>query len=131
MPASIFLFIAACSGFISVALGAFGAHGLKGRLAPYLMDVFQTGVQYQFYHTLALLLVGLLVLHQNGRALRIAGWSFTLGMILFSGSLYLLALTGTHWLGAVTPVGGLAFLTGWAALAYSALQLSRNPNNAD
>ncbi|WP_370280644.1 DUF423 domain-containing protein [Pontibacterium sp.] len=131
MPASIFLLIAALSGLIAVALGAFGAHGLKGYLAPYLMDVYQTGVQYQFYHTLALLVVAVLALREPGRALSVAGWSFTLGIVLFSGSLYLLALSGTHWLGAVTPIGGLAFLVGWAALAYSAIQLSRKLNDAD
>ena len=131
MPASIFLLIAALSGLIAVALGAFGAHGLKSYLAPYLMDVYQTGVQYQFYHTLALLVVAVLALREPGRALSVAGWSFTLGILLFSGSLYLLALSGTHWLGAVTPIGGLAFLVGWAALAYSAIQLSRKLNDAD
>ena len=131
MPASIFLLIAALSGLIAVALGAFGAHGLKGYLAPYLMDVYQTGVQYQFYHTLALLVVAVLALRAPVRALSVAGWCFTLGIVLFSGSLYLLALSGTHWLGAVTPIGGLAFLVGWAALAYSAIQLSRKLNDAD
>lgn len=131
MPASIFLLIAALSGLVAVALGAFGAHGLKGFLAPYLMDVYQTGVQYQFYHTLALLLVAVLALHNSIRALTVAGWCFTLGIVLFSGSLYLLALSGTHWLGAVTPIGGLAFLVGWAALAYAAIQLSRKLNDAD
>lgn len=131
MPASIFLLIAALSGLIAVALGAFGAHGLKGYLAPYLMDVYQTGVQYQFYHTLALLAVAVLALREPGRALSVAGWCFSLGIVLFSGSLYLLALSGTHWLGAVTPIGGLAFLVGWAALAYSAIQLSRKLNDAD
>lgn len=131
MPASIFLLIAALSGLIAVALGAFGAHGLKGYLAPYLMDVYQTGVQYQFYHTLALLAVAVLALREPGRALSVAGWCFTLGIVLFSGSLYLLAFSGTHWLGAVTPIGGLAFLVGWAALAYSAIQLSRKLNDAD
>lgn len=131
MPASIFLLIAALSGLIAVALGAFGAHGLKGYLAPYLMDVYQTGVQYQFYHTLALLVVAVSGLREPVRALSVAGWCFTLGIVLFSGSLYLLALSGTHWLGAVTPIGGLAFLVGWAALAYAAIQLSRKLNDAD
>ena len=131
MPASIFIVCAAVSGFIAVGLGAFGAHGLKGLLAPYLMDVYQTGVQYQFYHTLALLAVALLNLYKPHKGLQIAGWSFVVGILLFSGSLYLLALSGTHWLGAVTPIGGLAFLTGWASLAYAALQLNRNPKHAD
>ncbi|MDI3324340.1 DUF423 domain-containing protein [Pontibacterium granulatum] len=131
MPASIFLLMAALSGLIAVALGAFGTHGLKGYLAPYLMDVYQTGVQYQFYHTLALLVVAVLGLREPVRALNVAGWCFALGIVLFSGSLYLLALSGTHWLGAVTPIGGLAFLVGWAALAYSAIQLSGKLNDAD
>lgn len=131
MPASVLIIVAACSGFAAVALGAFGAHGLKGMLAPYLMDVFQTGVQYQFYHTLALLMTGLWQHHAPQRALSIAGGAFTLGIILFSGSLYVLALSGTHWLGAITPLGGLAFLVGWAALVAAAIKMSRNKTHAD
>ncbi|MGB0466873.1 MAG: DUF423 domain-containing protein [Pontibacterium sp.] len=134
MPTRFFLFCASVSGFTAVALGAFGAHGLRGRLPSHLMDVFQTAVQYQFYHTLALLAVVLLActgVTYSERALSLAGWGFLIGILLFSGSLYLLALTGTHWLGAVTPIGGLAFLTGWAALFYTAFKLTRNQINAN
>ena len=117
MP-KLFLFSAAISGFLAVALGAFGAHGLKARISPELMTVYQTGVQYHFYHTLALLAVGLLLLHHpQTTSFKISGFGFLLGTLIFSGSLYLLALTGTRWLGAITPIGGLLFLIGWAALA--------------
>jgi len=131
MPARLFLMAAACSGFLAVALGAFGAHGLRGLLSEYLMGVYQTGVQYQFYHTLALLAVALLAGRTCSRCLIVAGWSFLVGILLFSGSLYVLAFTGIHWLGAVTPLGGLAFLIGWASLACVAFKLSRNQINAD
>jgi len=123
-----FLIAAAISGFCAVALGAFASHGLKGTLEPYLLQVFQTGVQYQFYHTLALLAVALL---PQRPAIRLAGWSFVCGIVLFSGSLYVLALSGVHWLGAVTPLGGCAFLTGWAAMLWAALKSDRNQIDAD
>jgi uncharacterized membrane protein YgdD (TMEM256/DUF423 family) len=125
MTASFLQLAAACSGFSAVALGAFGAHGLRGRLEPYLMDVYQTGVQYQFYHTLALLVLALMVRHTAHRILSLAGSCFVLGIVLFSGSLYVLALTGIHWLGAVTPLGGVAFLAGWGLLGWHAIMLSR------
>ena len=128
MTARLFLIPAAISGFLAVALGAFGAHALRGVLEGYLLQVFHTGVQYQFYHTLALALVALL---PDRPSVRVAGWSFLTGIILFSGSLYVLALSGIHWLGAVTPLGGTAFLVGWAALLWSAVKLSGNQINAD
>ena len=106
--------------FVAVALGAFGAHALRGHLPPDLARVWQTAVQYHAWHALALLGVGLLLL--NRPDLRRAGWAgglFVAGIVLFSGSLYLLALTGIRGLGAVTPVGGLAFLAGWAVLAWT------------
>lgn len=116
-----FLMAAALSGFIAVALGAFGAHGLKQRLSADLLAVYQTGVQYHFYHTFALLAVGLLMLHMpaNG-ALRWSGILFIVGMVIFSGSLYVLSLTGVRWLGAITPLGGVAFLVAWLLLARAA-----------
>jgi len=96
---------------LDVALGAFGAHALKGRLSPEALAVFETGVRYQAYHALALLLLAAL------RGPDRAAWCFVGGIVLFSGSLYALALTGVRWLGAVTPLGGLLFLAGWLLLA--------------
>ncbi|MDT8429338.1 MAG: DUF423 domain-containing protein [Pseudomonadales bacterium] len=113
-----FLIIAALNGFIAVTLGAFAAHGLKASLAPDLLATFQTGVQYQMHHTLALLAVGILVLHFPGQTLlRTSGYLFLAGIVIFSGSLYLLSLSGVRWLGAITPIGGVLFLAGWATLA--------------
>ena len=119
--AKLFITTAALSGMLAVMLGAFGAHALKGRLDDYALGVFQTAVQYHFYHTLALLAVGILVLSQGDSALlRSSGWLFVLGLILFSGSLYILSFTGLRWLGAITPLGGLAFIAAWACLAAAA-----------
>ena len=116
--ANLFISLGALSGLLAVAFGAFGAHALRGRLDDYAMGVFETAVQYHFYHTLALMVVGLLALHQpHTFLLRSSGWLFLLGLVLFSGSLYGLSLTGIKWLGAVTPLGGLAFIAGWACLA--------------
>jgi uncharacterized membrane protein YgdD (TMEM256/DUF423 family) len=110
-------------GFLAVAMGAFGAHGLKERLTDLGQAAnFQTAAQYQMYCALALLGVGTLVLTgRSGTAATVAGWSLLIGSLVFSGSLYLLALTGARWLGAVTPIGGVAMLIGWAALAMSAM----------
>ena len=116
-----FLLIGALAGFIGVALGAFGAHGLRTRLSPDMLAVFETGVRYQMYHALALLLTAAAIGRMgDARLLVIAGWLFVAGIVLFSGSLYALALTGVSILGAVTPFGGLAFLIGWACLAFFA-----------
>jgi len=120
---NLFLVLAGVNGFIAVSLGAFAAHGLKSMLGPDLLATFQTGVQYHMYHSLALLAVGILVLQfpaQTG--LRIAGFLFLAGIIIFSGSLYVLALSGIRWLGAITPIGGVAFLASWALLAWSMLR---------
>lgn len=100
----------------SVAAGAFGAHGLRGRVAPDMLVVFETAARYQMYHALALLAVAWLLAQATSRAAVVAGVLFLLGTIVFSGSLYLLVLTGARWWGAVTPIGGLAFLGGWLAL---------------
>ncbi|MDQ3809418.1 MAG: DUF423 domain-containing protein [Chloroflexota bacterium] len=116
----LFLALGALSALLAVAAGAFGAHALRERLSPGLLETFQTGTTYQMYHALGLLLVGVLLARfasDGSTWLAAAGWLFTLGSVLFSGSLYLLALTETRWLGAITPVGGLAFLLGWLALA--------------
>jgi uncharacterized membrane protein YgdD (TMEM256/DUF423 family) len=116
-----FLLAGAIAGLIAVAFGAFGAHGLRGRLTPDMLAVFETGVRYQMYHALALLLTAVLVPRLPGKAIMAAGWLFIAGIVLFSGSLYVLAVTGVTALGAVTPFGGVAFLAGWAALAIAAL----------
>ena len=113
-----FLLIGAVLGFLGVAFGAFGAHALKTRLSPEMLAVFETGVRYQMYHTFALLIVAAAIGHiGNARLLVLAGWFFFAGILFFSGSLYALALTGVGILGAVTPIGGLLFLIGWACLA--------------
>jgi len=115
-----FMFVGALMGFVGVGLGAFGAHGLRGRLSPEMLAVFETGVRYQMYHALVLLALAALMARGEGRALVVAGWSFTAGILIFSGSLYALALTGVTTLGAITPLGGVAFLIGWVALAVAA-----------
>ena len=115
-----FMFVGALMGFVGVALGAFGAHGLKGRLSAEMLAVFETAVRYQMYHALALLVLGAMMSRLEGRAVIVAGWSFTAGILIFSGSLYALALSGVTMLGAITPIGGLAFLIGWIALAIAA-----------
>ena len=104
------------SAFLAVAAGAFGAHALRARLAPDLLAVFETAARYQMYHALALLAVAWAVTRFAPGPIRVAGWLFIGGTVLFSGSLYLLALTGTRWLGAITPLGGLLFLAGWLSL---------------
>ncbi|MBV4549722.1 DUF423 domain-containing protein [Pseudomonas sp. SWRI102] len=118
-----FLMLAAFFGFTGVALGAFAAHGLKNLSADYLA-IFHTGVTYQLVHTLALLCVALLATHIPGRIVMWAGISFVIGIILFSGSLYLLTMTGIGKLGIITPFGGLAFLIGWLCLGLAAWRLA-------
>ena len=116
----VFITIGALSGFLAVAAGAFGAHALRDRLSTDMLGVFQTGATYQMYHALALVGVGILLARfsVDGSALvSAAGWLFVAGTLLFSGSLYALSLSNTTWLGAITPIGGIAFLLGWLALA--------------
>ena len=116
--AKLFITLGSLSGMLAVIFGAFGAHALKGRLDDYAMGVFETAVQYHFYHSFALLAVGIIALSQPQVALlKSSGWLFFLGLLIFSGSLYILSLTGIRWLGAITPLGGLAFIAGWACLA--------------
>jgi uncharacterized membrane protein YgdD (TMEM256/DUF423 family) len=112
-----FFMLGAISGLIGVAAGAFGAHALRGRLSPDLLAVFETAARYQMYHALGLLAVAWAVTRWPGSTAPWAGWLFVIGTVLFSGSLYALALTGVRWLGAVTPLGGTAFLAGWLCLA--------------
>jgi uncharacterized membrane protein YgdD (TMEM256/DUF423 family) len=119
-----FLLVAAIFGFLGVAFGAFGAHGLRNRLSPEMMAVFEIGVRYQMYHVFALLAVATaMVQFGQVRLLSIAGWAFVAGILIFSGSLYALALTGTGMFGAVTPIGGVGLLIGWACLAFFAAAL--------
>ena len=114
----IFLTIGAVMGALGVGAGAFAAHGLKARLTPDLLAVFETGARYQMIHALALLAVGLVLARTPHPAVGASGWLFIIGVVIFSGSLYLLALTGVRWLGAITPIGGLAMIAGWLALAW-------------
>ncbi|MYM63711.1 DUF423 domain-containing protein [Pseudomaricurvus sp. HS19] len=114
--ARMFVALAAASGLLAVVLGAFGAHGLKGKLPEAMLNAYSTGVQYHFYHTLALLLVALLLQRLTSVWLLWSGWLFVAGMLLFSGSLYALALGAPRWLGPVTPIGGLCFMAGWLCL---------------
>ena len=114
-----FLFLAAVAGFTGVAMGAFGAHGLKTVLSEHLMEVYKTAVSYQMWHALAL---GLVTVLPASRCLHWAGWFFAAGIVLFSGSLYLLAILNISWLGMITPVGGVCFLLAWGMLAYEAFR---------
>lgn len=120
------LFIcAAIAGFIGVALGAFAAHGLKARLGAELLAVFETGVRYQMYHAFALFAAAWGWARWQGKSFAAAGTLFIIGIVLFSGSLYLLALANERWLGMITPLGGLAFLAGWLCLGVGAYRATR------
>ena len=122
--AKLFITLASLSGMLAVVFGAFGAHALKGRLDDQALKVFETAVQYHFYHTLALLVVGMIALNQPQTVLlKSSGWLFVIGILVFSGSLYFLSLTGVRWLGAITPLGGLALIAGWACLAATGWKL--------
>jgi len=116
--------IGAVLGFLGVALGAFGAHALAERLGPQI-QTWQTAAHYQLVHAVALLVVASLLERQVTRAITVAGWMFAIGTVLFSGSLYLLVLTGQHAWGAVTPFGGVCYLTGWLCLAVGFARRSR------
>jgi uncharacterized membrane protein YgdD (TMEM256/DUF423 family) len=120
----IFLAIAALLGGLAVAGGAFASHALQDRLTVRALEVFGTGVRYQMYHALALLAVAVLMSlgKAEGPWLTVAGWSFVIGVVLFSGSLYLISLAGIKAVGPITPLGGLAFLVGWGCLAIAALR---------
>ena len=117
-PIDRYLFaLAGISGFMAVALGAFGAHALRDRLGPDRLAIWHTGVEYHLAHSIAALLAGLLYAQLGSRASRAAGWLFLVGNLIFGGSLYLLALTDVRVLGAITPLGGLAYLAGWLMIA--------------
>lgn len=115
-----FFRLGALSGSIAVAAGAFGAHALRERLGPAMLLVFETGARYQMYHALALMAVAWAATRWPGKLTTAAGWCFVAGTLLFSGSLYAMALTGQRALGAITPLGGVAFLSGWLCLAFAA-----------
>jgi len=115
-----FVVAGALSAALAVMLGAFAAHGLRGRLTPDLAATFEVAVRYQMYHALGLVAVGWAVTRWPGAAIGAAGILFIVGALIFSGSLYLLVLTGQRWLGAITPIGGLAFIAGWLLLAWGA-----------
>ncbi len=108
----------ALSAFIGVAAGAFGAHGLKGRISAEMLTVFEVGVRYQMYHAFALIAAAWAQAKWPSTSIIIGGWFFVVGTLLFSGSLYLLSVSGVRWLGAITPLGGLAFLAGWICVAW-------------
>ncbi|KKB36473.1 DUF423 domain-containing protein [Bacillus thermotolerans] len=119
----LFIIIGAISAFFSVALGAFGAHGLEGKVEPKYLETWQTGVQYQMFHAAGLILVGLLIGQvQASSLLNWSGWLMLIGTVIFSGSLYALTLSGVKVLGAITPIGGVAFLAGWVLLVLAALK---------
>lgn len=122
MPGNVWIAVAAGSGLLGVALGAFGAHALRERLDVYGRDVWSTASQYQLVHTLALLAVAMLLLRADARLLQASAWSFAGGTLVFCGSLYALALTGIRPLGALTPLGGLGLLAGWTLLLVWALR---------
>ncbi|MFQ5798795.1 MAG: DUF423 domain-containing protein [Bacteroidota bacterium] len=119
-----FFVLGSISAFIGVAVGAFGAHALREKLSPELLNAFEVGVRYQIYHALAILAVAWAASHWLSSNVAVAGWLFFAGTVLFSGSLYALSLTGLRWLGLVTPVGGLMFLAGWI---YAAWVIFRTP----
>jgi uncharacterized membrane protein YgdD (TMEM256/DUF423 family) len=115
------IILAAVNGFLAVSIGAFAAHMLRDKLSPELLNTFQTGVQYHMYHALGLFGIGLMMLNfPASNLLRISAYLMMAGIVLFSGSLYLLSITGIRWLGAITPLGGLCFLTAWALIVWFA-----------
>ncbi len=118
-----FIISSAVFGGLSVILGAFAAHGLKNKLDAYAKGVWETAVQYQSVHAISLMVLGFaMVHHANSTWLKVVGWSWSAGIVVFSGSLYLLAVTKTKWLGAITPIGGVALIVGWVALLIFALK---------
>jgi uncharacterized membrane protein YgdD (TMEM256/DUF423 family) len=121
MNTRLLILTASFAGGTGVLAGAFGAHGLRARITPDMLTVFEVGVRYQMYHALALLFLALLS-RQLGSGAGLAGWCFSAGIVVFSGSLYLLALTGLRWWGAITPIGGVCFLAGWGFLFLSAIR---------
>jgi uncharacterized membrane protein YgdD (TMEM256/DUF423 family) len=118
----LFFAAGAIAGFLAVALGAFGAHALKSRLSADMLNVFEVGVRYHMYHALALLAAAWACSRWPGQLTSASGWLFLMGIIVFSGSLYLLSITGLRWLGAITPIGGLTLLSGWVCLLLAVIK---------
>lgn len=119
----VFIVIGLCAMALGVILGAFGAHGLKDKIEPNLLAAYQTGVEYHMYHALGLILVGMLAFHfPQAAGLKWGSWLLLLGILLFSGSLYFMAISGIRWLGAITPLGGTAFIVGWLWIAWSVIR---------
>lgn len=118
-----FLIIGAIAMMLGVLLGAFGAHGLKGRIEPQLFEAYKTGVEYHLYHALGLILLGVITYQfPQASGLVWGGWCLLVGIILFSGSLYTLAFTGLRWVGAITPIGGISFIIGWGCIAWALIK---------
>ena len=122
-----FIVLGATGGLLSVALGAFGAHSIKHWMPTDLMTVYQTAVSYQMYHSLALLIIGLIYHHHDNKLINSAGWLMFSGMFIFSGSLYFLSLSGIRWLGAITPIGGSLLILSWLLLIFGVLKKQREP----
>lgn len=119
----LFASVGSINALIAVMLGAFGAHALKSRLTSEMMEIFQTAVQYHFYHALGLLAVGIIAVHlPESNWLKASGWLMLAGIVIFSGSLYILSITGIKWLGAITPIGGTAFILAWILLTVAVLK---------
>jgi uncharacterized membrane protein YgdD (TMEM256/DUF423 family) len=121
-PVRLFFVLGSVLAGLAVGLGAFGAHGLRATLSSDDLSTFEIGVRYQMYHALALIAVAWAASRWESTSIVVAGWAFVVGILIFSGSLYLLVITGPRWLGAITPIGGVALLVGWALLAWGALQ---------
>jgi uncharacterized membrane protein YgdD (TMEM256/DUF423 family) len=119
-----FLIIGAVLMALGVGLGAFGAHALKQKLSAEMMTVYKTAVEYHFYHALGLILIGILYQLYPSKMVMTSGWVVFLGVILFSGSLYVLSITGIKWIGAITPIGGVAFIAGWVLLVIGIIKYS-------
>ena len=120
--AKLFLAVGSISGALAVIIGAFGAHGLKDKLCEQMLAVYKTGVEYHFYHTLALIGIGLFALHYESKLLTASGWAMVVGILLFSGSLYALSISGIKILGAITPIGGLFFIAGWVLMVAAVIK---------
>ncbi len=115
-----FLLLGSINAFLAVALGAFGAHGLRSKLSAEMLAIYQTGIQYHMFHAVGLMIVGLVFQWISNSSVMIwAGWSMIFGILIFCGSLYILSISGVRWFGAITPIGGLGFLAGWLLFAYA------------